>query len=288
MSEENKEPIIEVEDLVEPTKEEVKIETGEPEKVASEADRIAELEATVAAERQARLEAEKRANEALITAHKASSEVDDTNLQLVTSAIDTVRRENDILKANYRAAMSNADYDKAAEYQEAMSHNAAKLLQLETGKTALENKPRNDVPTQQNLDPVESVASRLSPRSADWVRRHPQYATDQRLFQKMVAAHNLAVADGHRADSDEYFQAVEETLKINRKVDQNESALSSASEPSRRRESAPAAAPVSRDGGRSTVVRLTEAQKEMASMMKMTPQEYAQNLVALKKEGKIH
>ena len=107
-------------------------------------------------------------------------------------------------------------------------------------------------------------------------------------MQKMIAAHNLAIADGHRADTDDYFSAVEETLKINRKVEQNESALSSASEPARRRESAPAAAPVSREGTRTNVVRLTEAQKEMAAMMKMTPQEYAQNLVALKKEGKIH
>ena len=284
-SEENE---IRVEDQPDPALEEIKIEAEGGEKPALAEDEVAKLRAEIEAERNARLDAERRAQEALMTAHKASSEVDDTNLQLVSSAIDTVRRESEILKANYRAAMSNADYDKAAEYQEAMSHNAAKLLQLESGKTALENKPRGEPPVQRSADPVEALASQLSPRSADWVRRHPQYATDARLMQKMIAAHNLAIADGHRADTDDYFSAVEETLKINRKVEQNESALSSASEPARRRESAPAAAPVSREGTRTNVVRLTEAQKEMAAMMKMTPQEYAQNLVALKKEGKIH
>lgn len=279
---------IKIDEQAEAGLENVKIEENAPEKSVSEADQIAELRAQIEAERNARLEAEKRAQEALMTAHKANSEVDDTNLQLVNSAIDNMRRESDILKANYRAAMSNADYERAAEYQEAMSHNAAKLLQLESGKTALENKPRNEFPVQRNLDPVEDFASKLSPRSADWVRRHPQYATDPRLTQKMIAAHNLAVADGHRADTDDYFQAVEETLKINRRVEQNESALSSASEPSRRREAPPAAAPVSRDSGRTNVVRLSEEQKEMAAMMKMTPEEYARNLVALKREGKIH
>lgn len=288
MSEEDKTIEVKVEEQPELGLEEVKVAPEGTEEALSEAEELAKLRAQVEAERNARLDAERRAQEAQIVAHRATGEVDDTNLQLVSTAIDTVKRENDILKANYRAAMSNADYEKAAEYQEAMSHNAAKLLQLENGKTALENKPRSEPPVQRSADPVEALAAQLSPRSADWVRRHPQYATDQRLMQKMIAAHNLAVADGHRADTDEYFQAVEETLKINRRVEQNESALSSASEPSRRRESAPAAAPVSRDGGRTSIVRLTEAQKEMASMMKMTPQEYAQNLVALKKEGKIH
>lgn len=288
MSENNEETEIKVEEQPDLGLEEVKIEAEGSEKPSQTENEIAKLRAEIEAERNARLEAERRAQEALITAHKANSEVDDTNLQLVSSAIDTVKRESEILKANYRAAMSNADYEKAAEYQEAMSHNAARLLQLESGKTALENKPRNEPPVQKIADPVEALASQLSPRSADWVRRHPQYATDARLTQKMIAAHNLAIADGHRADTDDYFQAVEETLKINRKVEQNESALSSASEPARRRESAPAAAPVSRDGNRTSIVRLTEAQKEMAAMMKMTPQEYAQNLVALKKEGKIH
>lgn len=288
MSEDNKETEIKVEDQPELGLEDIKIESDSPEKAASEADQIAALRAEIEAERRARLEAENRAQEAMMTAHKASSEVDDTNLQLVSSAIDTIRRESDILKANYRAAMSNADYEKAAEYQEAMSHNAAKLLQLESGKTALENKPRSEPPVQRNADPVEDLASRLSPRSADWVRRHPQFATDARLTQKMIAAHNLAIADGHRADTDDYFQAVEETLKINRRVEQNESALSSASEPSRRREAPPAAAPVSRDSGRSNTVRLSAEEREMASMMKMTPEEYARNKLALRKEGKIH
>jgi hypothetical protein len=267
---------------------EIKIEEEGVEKPVSNEDELAKLRAEIEAERNARLEAERRAQEAQIVAHRASSEVDDTNLQLVTSAIDTVKRENDILKANYRAAMSNADYEKAAEYQEAMSHNAAKLLQLENGKTAMENKPRNEPPVQRSSDPVEQLASQLSPRSADWVRRHPQYATDPRLTQKMIAAHNLAVADGHRADTDDYFQAVEETLKINRKVEQNESALSSAAEPARRREAPPAAAPVSRDTARSNTVRLSAEEREMASMMKMTPEEYARNKLALKREGKMH
>ena len=128
----------------------------------------------------------------------------------MTSAIDQIKRESEILKANYRAAMANNDYDEAAETQQAMSINAARLLQLENGKAAMEARPREVQPVQRTTeDPVELFAQQLSPRSATWVRRNPQCVTDPRLNQKMIAAHNLAVADGYEPDSDDYFSFVE-------------------------------------------------------------------------------
>ena len=55
---------------------------------------------------------------------------------------------------------------------------------------------------------------------------------------------------------------------------------------------APAAAPVSRSGTasgtRPNVVRLSSEEREMASMMGMSPEDYARNKIALKREGKLH
>lgn len=242
-------------------------------------------------ERRARKEAEGRAREAAEQANKAYSEVEDTNLQLVSNAIDTVRRENDILKSHYKEAMSVGDYDRAAEIQESMGSNSAKLLQLENGKAAMEARPRQQqVPTYS--DPVDNFASRLSPRSADWVRKNPQFVTDQRLQQKMIAAHNLAVADGYRPDSDEYFEFVEDTLKMRRQAQNEatsnaESPMSSASRPAPR--PAPPAAPVNRSSSpRNNTVRLSAAEAETAKMFGMTEQEYAKHKLALKREGKIN
>jgi len=241
-------------------------------------------------ERQARAEAERRANEATQTAYQAQVEMQDNNLHLVTNAIETVNQTNSILKANYRDAMAAGDYDIAAEIQAEMSSNAAKLLQLEQGKQALENAPRGEAPRPYTADPVEALASQLSPRSADWVRRNPQFATDNRLYQKMLAAHNLAVADGIDPDTDDYFASIEDTLRI-RSRDRYEDASSSAARPVQRR-SAPPAAPVSRSGTatgtRPNRVTLTPEEREMASMMGMTPEEYGRNKLALKKEGRMN
>ena len=215
--------------------------------------------------------------------------MDDTNLQLVVNAIDTVSRDIDLLKQAHTYALQSGDFARATEIQSEMSANSAKLLQLENGRQAMESAPRQPEPQMPPLDPVEDFASRLSPRSADWVRKHPEFVRDPRLNAKMIAAHNLAVADGIPTDTDDYFAAIEDTLKVAPKAAQGDTDDAYAAKVVQRRDAAPAAAPANR-GNQSrsaNVVRLSAAQREMAEMMGMKPEDYAKNMMALKKEGKI-
>jgi hypothetical protein len=248
-------------------------------------------------ERQARAEAERRARDAESTASKASMEVQDSNLQLISSAIDSVNRANFMLKRDYASAMAAGNYEHAADIQAQMSMNGAKLLQLENGKAALEQRiasPQQRQP-ETPADPVEAVASQLSPRSAAWVRAHPECVRDQKLYLKMVGAHNIAIADGYTADTDEYFAEIERQMGMRRQPtavsrEETEEPTSMAAKPMAKK-APPPAAPSSRaasngSGGRNTVT-LNAAEREMASIMGMTPEEYAKNKVALKKEGKL-
>jgi hypothetical protein len=275
--------VVEVEKQPENSKKEV----SEPE------EGIQELKAKLEQERAARIEAQKHARMAYETAAEAKNEVQDTNLQLVRNAIDTVKRNNDILKYNYSEAMAVGDYAKAAEIQETMGMNSAKLMELERGRAHMENAPKIVAPEPpRHSDPVEALASQLSPRSADWVRRNPQCVTDPRMYQKMVAAHNLAIADGYQPDTDDYFGYVEDTLRISRRVpvDNDEDPMSGAAKATQRR-SAPPAAPVSRGGGgtgsRPNEVRLTREEIETARDLGMSEKDYARNKMLLKKEGRL-
>lgn len=286
--------ILEDKEPAEPQVEVQKAENVEQDDVPDPKIAIAELNRKLKEANQRAQQAERSAREQYEHSLAARAEVEDTNLHLVNNAIDTVRRENDILKANLRDAMASGDYDKAAEAQEAISMNAAKLLQLENGREAMKNQPRQPVqPMPRAIDPVEQVKASLSSRSAAWVDKHPEFVRDQRLFRKMVAAHELAVADGIEADSDEYFASVERTLGIRSKVETetDDGAFSSASQPIQRR-AAPPSAPVSRSGNgtgsKPNVVRLTAAEREMADMMGMTEKEYALNKLALQREGKLN
>ena len=297
--------VIELEPLEnEKAAEEIKVEKAEePESKNNEVQKteisaeegIRELKFRLEEERLARQEAERRMKQAADQANQAKSEVDDTNIRLIDSAIETVKGNQLALKRSYAEALAQGNHDEAADIQIQMSEVALQKMQLEQGKSAYEAKMKEtrQAPPTEN-DPVEVLASQLSPRSADWVRTHPEYARNPTLYQKMLAAHNLAMADGLTADTDEYFSSIEDTLKIRGRqpVQQEESALSSAATPVKQR-AAPPAAPVSRSpttnsGTRPNVIRLTAAEREMADMMGMTDQEYARNKAALIKEGKLN
>lgn len=284
--------------VVEAPKEEAET-PAKAEEASEEADTgIQSLKKQLEMERQARAEAERRAREANNQASRASYEVQDSNLQLIMSAINSVKRTNDMLKRDYATAMQAGDYEAAAEIQSNMSINGAKLLQLENGRSALEQ--RLKTPPQQEpeapRDPVEAIASQLSPRSAAWVRAHPECVRDRRLYMKMIGAHNIAVADGFQADTDEYFAEIERQMGYAKpqtavQADEDEEPTSMAAKPMARK-APPPAAPTSRaasngTGGRNTVT-LTREEREMAGIMGMTPEEYAKNKIALKKEGKLN
>jgi len=281
-----KEPEIKIEDAKEALPAEISPEEG-----------IETFKKRFEEERLGRIEAERRADAAARAAHEARGQVNEGNLHLVNSAIDTLKREASILKANLRAAMANSDYDAAADAQEAIFDTKAKLLQLENGRSAMQEQAQNPRMQPQPIsahDPVETLASQLSPRSAAWVRSHPEFARNERLTQKMVAAHNLVTADGVQPDTDEYFETVERILGVQApaaSVAAAEAPMSAAAAPAQRR-SSPAAAPVSRSGtgtggGSPNVVRLSADEREMAKMMGMTAEEYARNKLALIKDGKL-
>ena len=238
---------------------------------------VLELKQQLEDEKRARIEAETRAREASKQASAAKNETEDTQLHLIKSAIDTVKRNNEQLRGAYAFAMTNGEYEKAAAIQEDISTNAYRLQELDKGRDAMENRPK-PAPIS---NPVEALASQLTPRSADWVRRHPQCVTDTRLNQKMIAAHNMAMADGHTADSDDYFAAVEGLMGLRKPapapVEEDDNPLSEAAAPAQPRRSAPPpAAPPTRSSTTTSnrAIRLTEEEQEIAASCGQTHQQY--------------
>src|SRR5574337_1741971 len=278
-----KEPEVEV-------TEEPKVEANpvEPAKV----DGLEELKRQLQAEKQARIDADRRTHEAQVLASRSRNEVDDTNLRLVENAIGALKHEADGLEQQYAAAMADQNFAHAAKVQRAMASNEAKLLQLESGREAMAARPKHQPPAPAVGDPVEAFASKLAGPSAAWIRAHPEYVTDQRLFRKMARAHEDAVDEGVRPDSPAYFAHVERALGIGADgEDSEDEGVSEAARPVARR-SSPPAAPVSRssgtNGGRPRVIRLTAEEAEVAKLTGMTEQQYWENKQALNREGRLN
>ena len=245
------------------------------------------LKAQLEDERRARETAERRAKEAMEQASAAKNDAADSNMKMIDNAIDTLKRNQEILKQNLRDAVAMGDADAQADIMMSLNKTDNDLREVQRGKQQYEATVKRSA-----ADPVEALASQLTPRSAEWIRAHPEAVHDPVMNRKLRRAHEDAIDDGLVADSDEYFSYVENRLNVRKPVQQQEAALSEASTSTAgRRAAAPPAAPVSRSGtgtgGRPNVVTLTRAEQEAARDMGMTPKEYAENKMALVKAGKL-
>lgn len=238
-------------------------------------------------ERQARFSAENRAIAAEQKVHAAYGEVSDTNIHLVASAIDSVKRDQEMLKAHLRDAMAVGDFDRAANLQASMASNFTKLNQLESGFEEMKNAPRPVAPVApppsgDNL--VEDLIGRVTPKSADWLRQNRTHLPDARAIRIMARAHEDAVDYGMIPESDDYFRFVEDRLGIGGKqsAPERSEAMSDSAKVVQRRTSPPSA-PVSRQPAgsppRSGVVQLTREEVEAAKISGISPQEYYMNKV---------
>ena len=254
---------------------------------------ILELKKNLEREKTARLEAEKRAQEAYYQAHQANADKTESDYQLVVNAIETVNTRNEQLKNAYADAMSAQDYSRAAEVQLALSANAQQLSELRKGEKAMkahkEAAEKAPPPAQQG-DLIDQLLPDVSARSAAWLKETRDHFRNAKDIRKMFRAHEDAIDDGIRADSDEYFEYIETRLGIRKNMDEREthtsaeSPMSAAAAPKRAVQPSPA--PVSRGSSRPNVMRLSAAEAETASALGMTPEEYAKNKSLLQKEGR--
>ena len=261
------------------------LSSGQEEEPERDVDKaLKKLNKKLEKERKARLEAENLARQATEHARMAHNEVSDSNLHLVSGAIESVKRDQEILKANLRDAMAIGDYDKAADLQEQMTSNISNLRQLERGFEEMKQQPRMQpqAPAPRELT-VDTLIDQVTPRSAAWLKQNRDHLPDSRSIRVMARAHEDAVDFGIAPESDAYFQFVENRLGISNKrssIPEVDSVMSDASSAKQRR-SSPPSAPVSRNPidspQRPGVIRLTPAEVEAAKISGITPLEYHEN-----------
>ena len=273
---------------------EVKIE---PKKDAEDLDAVLEdMKVQLRDANAARAAAEERARAEAARSNASQRETVETQLALVTNAIDTVKTQQAVAKAQWAEAMAVGDFAMAAELQEQIALNTQRLNVFEQGKQGLEAQAKAP-PKAVSEDPVEALAASLTPKSAAWVRAHPEFAKDKRKYNQMIAAHELAVNKGIEPESDAYFEQIEKTLDLTdapRVSDTRhaEAQADTARVSGGRQASAPPAAPPSgrssTTGQSPTSVRLSKEEVEMAGMMGLKPEEYARNKLALQKQGRMN
>jgi hypothetical protein len=183
------------------------------------------------AEREARKQAEHYAREQAQQVYNAQNQVQDGNLKIILNAIDATEQAASNAERDYAAAMAAQDYVMAAKAQRIMAQAESHLLQLQNGKQRLEETLQQ--PTEGSVqepeipnfepriphDPVEVYASKLAPKSAQWLREHPDAVNK---IGKLTRAHADAVEDGIAPESPDYFRYIESRLGYDNQIEDDD------------------------------------------------------------------
>ena len=259
------------------------------------------------AEREARKQAEYYAHQQAQQVGYARNEVQDSNLKIIMNAIDATEQAAANAEFEYAQAMAAGNHALAAKAQRAIAQAEAHLLQLQNGKQRLEETLQDPaegavyappVPSfepQIPQDPVEMYASQLAPRSAQWLREHPEAVNK---IGKLTRAHQDALEDGIVPESNEYFSFIESRLGYDDSPRAESRHQDPQPAPVNRRSlaSAPvssAATVSSRSGGNSNSMVLSSEEVEFALLAEpelprdKAIEAYARNKAHLVRQGKL-
>lgn len=175
-----------------------------------------DLRVAFAREKKAReeAEAERRRLESELNRERSSrTDAVTARFEAEEQAIDTRMSASDAkavgLRRDYSQALSEGDFDKAADIQDQMATLRAEQQEDKRYKKWLEGqKEQAKQQAERPVDPGAPDLSQYSSRQRAWIKAHPDFMTDVRLRQKVFAGHQLAVADGIEVDSDEYFETI--------------------------------------------------------------------------------
>ena len=213
-----------------------------------------EYEVKLGAEREEKEAARRRADTAEREARVATARVADSDLDSVTNAISMVEMQREKVKRQLKDAMEAGDFDGTVKAQEDLSEAITKLNALKEGKNYIEQRKSEPV----NVDPQEAYIGKFTQRSQEYLRQHRELVTNENKNKRMISAHYEAEAEGHKPDSEAYFQFLDNKLGY-------------ADAPKKAPSRMPAGAPVSRgngdiqSGGNGNVIKLSSGEARAAT-----------------------
>jgi len=183
------------------------------------------------------------------------------------------------------------DTDAEIEATKRLSAAEARRNALEMQRGAVEQMPVS------SGDPLEDHLARFTDRTAQWMRKNPEWVTDPRKNAKVTGAHNFAISEGLTPDTDEYFEYVERKIGMKSGGNGGSNRGGSSQRSSSNIDPHDAATHV-RDGGKS--VYLTENERKIATDGTLTfshgpnrgkplgLQEYSRRKAAMIAEGRYN
>lgn len=302
MAEENKDLAPEAED---PEKKaaagEAAPETKGPEPLPEIEDLRRQLDDARRQEREAReaaQAAQRQAQERGAEAMRFRSQAEEAQYAGLERALEGADARLSQLKGDLATAYQGADFARIADLQVEIGKVAARKTTLEDGRDAMKAQltARQTAPVQQApSDPVEALARTLTPRSAAWVRAHPEAASGATLRKLQAVAQYATNVRGIEPDSDAFFEHVEQEMGYRQTPAATSAAAQPQKQPSYNRRPGASLAPgrnaATPVNGKRAVTAAdipdSPAILEAAATSGITPAQYKEQYIRLAQDGTI-
>jgi hypothetical protein len=198
--------------------------------------------------------------------------------EYIATAQAAAETEVEVAKRNYRDAYESGDTDKLVDAQQALMQASLKLDRTRNFKPTLqEEETEVQLPkSQQEADKPAPV----DPKFADWQRRNSNwFQKDEEMTDAAMGLHKKLYREygPEYIGTDEYYERIDKTIRK-----RFPEAFNDTSEPQKPQKSKPSTVVAS--ARRSTApksVKLTATQAALARKFKLTPEQYAREVLKL-------
>tara|TARA_R100000988_G_scaffold40206_1_gene19908 strand:- start:149 stop:1174 length:1026 start_codon:yes stop_codon:yes gene_type:complete len=246
--------------------------------------RMAQLKKVWHDERRAKEEAAREKEEAVAYAKKVADEnkklqntLQSGEEDYIKTVLDSAEKQLDLAKRDYREAYDSGDTDTIVESQAKMNEAQYKLSQAQRLKPQYKTlqTSENNVELNQNSNPN---IPKPDAKAQAWQETNTWFGKDEEMTSLALGLHEKLVRSGINPSSDEYYRRIDETMQ--KRFPENFGENSLEPEKPAQRKPSNVVAPATRSTAPKKV-RLSKTQVAFAKKLKLTPEQYAREMIKL-------
>jgi hypothetical protein len=249
--------------------------------------RMAQLKKMHHDERREKERAERERQEAVAYAQKVADQNKKLQTTLSTGEQDYIKTvvaasESELknAKRDYKEAYESGDTEKIVEAQTAMNSAQMKLAQASGMKPQYNAGQEAEKEVQSSQQQVQPQVAKPDAKAQAWQEKNTWFGKDEEMTSLALGVHEKLVRSGLSPTSDEYYHRIDETMQKRFPENFGEESLEPDDKPAQRKKPSNVVAPATRSTAPKKV-RLSKTQVAFAKKLKLTPEQYAREMIKL-------
>ena len=183
-----------------------------------------------------------------------------------------------VAQRDYREAYDSGDTNKIVEAQTKMNDAQYKLSSAQNMRPQYNFSGQQAETRVESNQQVQSTIAQPDVKATDWKSKNDWFGKDEQMTSLALGVHEQLVRDGINPSSDEYYRRIDETMQ--KRFPENFGDNSLEPEKPAQRKPSNVVAPATRSTSPKKV-RLTKTQVALAKKLKLTPEQYAREIMKL-------